>query len=86
MNVITIEEEAFLELVRQVVAKLKEEEKEPDWIDGQTAMTILGIGKTKLQELRHSGAIRYSQPSRKIILYFRASLLEYLQKHAKEKF
>jgi hypothetical protein len=88
MQVICLEENAFFELVRQVVEKLKENKpvKEDDWIDGEEAMRILNCKKTKLQELRHSGSIEYSHPSKKIILYYRPSLITYLKKHLKETF
>lgn len=88
MNVICLQEDAFYELVRQVVSKLKETDhvKEDEWIDSTEAMKILNCKKTKLQELRHSGLIEYSHPSKKIILYFRPSLIGYLKKHLKETF
>lgn len=88
MDVICIDEPAFYELIRKVVKKLSEEkpEKENLWIDGTEAMAFLNCGKTKLQELRNNGEIVYSQPSRKIILYHKPSLAEYLSKHIKDKF
>lgn len=88
MQVICLEETAFYELVKQVVSKLKEGEpkKEVDWIDGEEAMHILKCKKTKLQELRLNGAIEYSKPSKKIIVYYRPSLYKYLKKHLKESF
>jgi hypothetical protein len=88
VNVICLQEDAFFELVRQVVEKLKENnpKKEDDWVDGDEAMRILNCKKTKLQSLRTSGEIEYSQPSRKIIIYYRPSLIDYLKKHLKETF
>ena len=63
-------------------------EKVPNkWILEEEAMKMLGkIGKTQLWRLRSKGKIRYSQPSRKIILYDRDSILEYLEKHAHDTF
>lgn len=88
MNVICIDEPAFYELIKQVVERLKVEstETEPNWIDGNEAMKILNCKKTKLQELRLSGEITYSHPSKKIIVYYRPSLIEYLNKHLKDRF
>ena len=79
MNVICLQEDAFFELVRQVVEKLKENDpkKEDEWVDGEQAMKILNCKKTKLQALRTNGEIEYSQPSRKIIIYHRPSLIGY---------
>lgn len=88
MNVICLEEEAFYELVKQVVNKLKntKADVEPEWIDGEEAMKLLKCKKTKLQGLRNSGEIEYSQPSRKIVVYYRPSIIAYLEKHLKETF
>lgn len=88
MEVICLEDRALLHLVREVVKQIKEETKQiaDPWIDGEEAMKILNIGKTTLQNLRNTGSIKYTQPSRKVILYERASLYEYLNVHTKEKF
>jgi hypothetical protein len=89
MNVICIEEDAFYELVEQVVDRLKEkyDVKEDKWILGEEAMKLLGIkSKTTLQKLRDQRKIRFSQPERKIIVYCRDSIYEYLEKKAIEPF
>lgn len=88
MNVICLEEDAFYELVKQVVDKLKSNktDSEPEWIDGEEAMKLLNCKKTKLQSLRNNGEIEYSQPSRKIVVYYRPSIISYLEKHLKETF
>ena len=50
-------------------------------------MEILGIkSKGTLQKLRDEGKIRFSQPEKKIILYDRESIEQYLEKHAKDIF
>ena len=88
MNVICLEEAAFYELIKQVVEKLEVDGKtaEPEWIDGAEAMKLLNCKKTKLQSLRNNGEIEYSQPSRKIVVYYKPSILNYLQKHLKGSF
>jgi hypothetical protein len=89
MEVICLETEAFYNLVEQVVRRLKdgENQKQDKWIQPADAMKLLGIkSKTTLQKFRDEGCIRFSQPERKIILYDRDSILEYLEKHAKETF
>lgn len=76
-------------LVEEVVDRLKKENniEELEWIPEAEAMKILGIrSKSTLSKLRNEGSIRYSQPSRKLILYYRHSIYEYLEKHAKETF
>ena len=93
MNVICLEEEAFHSLIEEVVkrmsAKTPQFEQEIDWkwISDAQAMELLKIkSKTTLQELRDNGEIRFSQPRKKIILYDRDSINEYLERHARETF
>jgi len=50
-------------------------------------MQMLHItSKTTLQRYRDEGFIRYTQPSRKVILYGRQSILEFLESKAKDTF
>ena len=89
MEVICIETDAFYSLLQEVMKYIKTENKgEPDkWIITEDAMKLLGVkSKTTLQKLRNEGTIRYSQPEKKIILYDRDSIIEYLEKNAKETF
>lgn len=89
MEVICLETEAFYKLVEEVVERIKDQNdiKEEKWILAEEAMKLLGIkSKTTLQKLRDQGKIRYSQPEKKIILYDRDSINDYLEKHAKETF
>ena len=90
MNVITLEEEAFYALVRQVVEQVKAQQgfkKRDKWISGEEVMDMLRIkSKTTLQKLRDEGKIRFSQPEQKIILYDADSIDTYLEKHAKNTF
>lgn len=89
MEVICLEEEAFYTLFDKIVehfdTKYREEPRQ--WIDGVGAMTMLNISsKTTLQKLRDEGKIRFSQPQKKIILYDRYSINDYLEKHTREIF
>lgn len=88
MEVICLEESAFYALIEQVVARLKGEITSNDnWLNDEQAMNLLSIkSKTTLQRLRDEGKIRFSQPQKKIILYDRNSIEEYLNKHARNAF
>lgn len=89
MEVICFETQAFQKLLEEVVNRLKEKHNitENKWITDADAMKLLGISsKTTLLKLRQTGAIRYTQPQKKVILYFRPSIEEYLEKHVKETF
>ena len=89
MQVICLEDEAFHALLDRAVQRVLEKHtvKEDKWISGEEAMQMLRISsKTTLQQRRDNGDIRYSQPEKKIILYDKDSILEYLEKHAKNTF
>lgn len=89
MEVICLQEEAFYQLIEEVVLRIKERQniKSDKWISGEEAMQKLRItSKTTLQKLRDTGVIRFSQPEKKLILYDTQSIDEYLEKHIKETF
>lgn len=89
MEVICLEEEAFYSLFDKIVDHFDTKYREVPrlWIDGVEAMSMLNISsKTTLQKLRDGGKIRFSQPQKKIILYDRNSINEYLEKHTREIF
>jgi hypothetical protein len=89
LDVICLESQAFYALVEEVVDRIKDQQntQHDKWISDTEAMKILGISsKTTLQRFRDEGSIRFTQPSRKIILYDRDSILEFLEKHAKDTF
>ena len=89
MQVICLEEEAFYQLVEQVVARLKDlhgPQKEK-WISDVEAMELLNIkSKTTLQKFRDEGKVSFSQPQKKIILYDRDSIIKYLDDNARKTF
>lgn len=89
MEVICLQDAAFYALVDKVVEQLRAEHGKVvnKWVGTDEAMQLLGIkSKTTLQNLRDEGKIRFSQPQKKIILYDRGSINEYLEQNAKEIF
>ncbi len=89
MEVICLQEEAFYALVEQVVQRLEVQHgaSAEKWVDDEEAMRLLNIkSRTTLQKLRDEGRIRFSQPQKRIILYDRDSIMEYLEKHARNTF
>jgi hypothetical protein len=87
MEVICLETKAFYELIDKVVERLESQSSdiENKWIDTQEAMRLLKIkSKTTLQGYRDNGDIRFTQPRKKVILYDRESILEFLEGNAKE--
>ncbi|MBO6662702.1 MAG: helix-turn-helix domain-containing protein [Roseivirga sp.] len=89
MKVILIEEDAFFELIDRVVERMSEKlsKKENKWLTPEEAMKELGVKSTStLQRYRDEGKIRYSQPSKKIILYDPSSIQEFLESKANDTF
>lgn len=89
MQIICLEEPAFYSLVEQVIDRLQERYSMGlnKWIAEPEAMKLLNVkSKTTLQKLRDEGKIRFSQPQKKIILYDRDSIQDYLNKHARNTF
>lgn len=89
-NFIMITEKNFFELIDKVISYLEQaqgKEVQDIWVDTAEAKRILSLkSDTSLFHLRSKGLIEYSQPSRKIILYKRESLLKYLEKHSHKTF
>ncbi|MEX2594074.1 MAG: helix-turn-helix domain-containing protein [Anditalea sp.] len=90
MEVICLESAAFYALIDEVVDRMKEADqgnKMDKWISEPEAMRLLRVSsKTTISDLRNNGEIRYTQPRKKIILYDRDSITDYLEKHARETF
>jgi len=89
MEVICLQEEAFYQLVENVVERLKEKQNitQDKWVSPERAMEILNVkSKTTLQKLRDEGSITFTQPQKKIILYDYDSIMKYLNKHRKLSF
>ena len=88
MEVICLETQAFHKLIDEVVDRILEAKKEqPKWISREHAMDMLKItSKTTLQKLKNEGHLRFSQPMKKLVLYDRESILEYIEKNAQEPF
>ncbi len=89
MNVICLHDEAFYQLIEDVLERVQST-KQPTpskWVGQDEAMQLLNIkSKTTLQKLRDEGKVRFSQPQKKIIVYDRNSIDEYLDNHAQNTF
>lgn len=89
MEVICLHDEAFYELIENVVERLSEKHniQQDKWITPERAMELLNIkSKTTLQKLRDEGQVTFTQPQKKIILYDYDSIISYLDKHTKSSF
>lgn len=89
-NLIMITEDNLFELLEKTIShleKLQSKEHKKIWLDTNETKNLLSIkSDTSLFNLRSQGLIEYSQPSRKVILYKRDSILEYLEKHSHKTF
>lgn len=75
MEVITIQSEAFQELVKkmdEIQTKLTAKEKEPKeiWLDNQEFIQLLKISKRTAQHYRDTGMISFSQVGSKNLLSY----------------
>ena len=89
LKVICLESEAFYALVDEVFNRIKNENNIDDdiWISKEKAKKALGISSdTTLQKLRDEAKIRFSQPTKKIIVYDKRSILSFLEQNAKDAF
>jgi hypothetical protein len=89
MEVICLEEKAFYVLIEKVVERISEKNSivKERWIPEFQAMQLLNVkSKTTMQKLRDEGKIRFSQPQKKVILYDRDSIQQFLDANAKDTF
>ena len=92
MNVITIESDAYKQImdsITSILSLLKENRKKQplsdEWLDIQDVCQLLHISKRTLQSYRDTGIISFSQVGGKI--YFKASDIEiFLEAHYIKKF
>jgi hypothetical protein len=83
---ICLNEPDFFELIDNLYERIKGKDKEDKWITGEEVMRLLNFSSpTTLQNLRNRGDVRFSQMSKKQILYDRASVDEYLEKHSSKR-
>lgn len=82
MEVVCLESEAFYRLVKEVVDRIRAEQgiEKPKWIRGEEAMDLLGItSKTTLQKYRDEMKIKFSKQGKKVILYDRDSIVQFIE-------
>lgn len=90
MEVVTVQSQAFQEIVKKVDEihkRLDSKEKEPKekWLDNQEFLQLLKISKRTAQHYRDTGMISFSQVGNKI--YYRlADVEELLKSHYNKAF
>lgn len=52
-----------------------------DWVNVKTAMRLLNVGRTKLQEMKNAGVIHFTQDKKKL-QFSRKSIADYKRKHS----
>ncbi len=88
-EIIRIETTAYRSLLEKTLALMKDLSRQQDdkYVTPDRAKEILGCTSDNyLRSLRDSGAIEFSSASKKIIMYNKASLVAYLDKHSKKTF
>ncbi len=87
LKIICLESKAFYALIDEVTARIKATHNMDvdQWIDEHEAMNLLRItSKTSLQKYRDERRIRFSALSRKVIVYDRQSILDYIENQSKK--
>lgn len=87
-QIILVDSDALFQLVAEVVKQIQKPDL-PEWIDEKEAMGLLKISsKSHLWKLRSEGKLDFFQDDqhRKVILYSRASIMDYLEKNRKRSF
>lgn len=87
---ICLNSDAFYELLDRVVEHITDTyrlEKAERWISTDACMELLNIkSRTTLWELKTEGKIAYSQVSRKVVLFDRHSVLEFISANKRGTF
>ncbi len=84
-EMICLETPAFERLVKTVAQQLIEKQgiRNSKWVSKEDAMALLGVtSPTTLQRYRDERRIRFTQPDKKVILYDRESIEEFLSRNA----
>ncbi len=88
-DTICIRTDAFYALIDEVIEHIDAKfnlPKQPQWIDGSEVMRMLNItSRTTLQAVKDSPDVRVSIMSKKVVLYDRQSILDYIEKHSRRK-
>ena len=89
-DVIVIQSDAFHALIDEIYVRVKAENNLPEedqWISPQEAMKMLRISSDQtLKKIRDRGDIVFSKPTGGIVLYERQSILDYIERHVKNRF
>lgn len=80
--------EDLQELIRECVALgEKQKPKEKIWITTKETMQLIGIkSRTTLARIKNEGLIEFTQPLKKVILFKKESVLDYLESKSKKTF
>ncbi len=84
-NLICLDERAFYAVFHELVEKVKfaNEQKEDPWVGTDEAMRLLRItSKTTLKKFCNNGDIRVSRLTDKHLLYYRESILSFIEQRS----
>lgn len=78
---------AKIDRILKRVEELSDKMIQDEWINQNAAKKLLGLkSDTSMFNLRSKGCIEFSQPTRKVIMYKRSSIIAYLEKHSYKTF
>ena len=80
-------EDLRAELRETILETIAEFRQEKIWITQAEVKDLMSIkSSTTIQGLRDKGLIEFTSPMKKLILYKKSSVLEYLEKHSHKTF
>lgn len=89
-DIITIKGNLDLERLANRLAELimaKQADKNPTWITEHEVMAITGLkSKGQIMKIRQQGLVKYTQPYKRVIMYDKQSVLDFLNKHVRQPF
>lgn len=84
---LVVDQDSLRLLLEELLQSIPIQISEKEWITLEETMEMLNLkSKTSIQKLRDKGEIEFTQPMKKIILYRRSSVLEYLEKHSRKTY
>ena len=86
VDLICLDSRAFYAMFHELIEKVKQSSALPQdpWVNTEEAMQLLRINsKTTLKKFCDTGQIRVAKLTEKHLLYYRESILDFIEKHSK---
>lgn len=86
-QLLLVDKESLRQIIEEMLANYEAKPQEKIWVNQTVAMEILGLrSKSSMKRLRDENLVIFSQGMKKVILYKRSSLLEYLERNSNKTY